>query len=102
MPLLRYQRYATSGPVVVDYFLTVTGDYDAGSSTTILELDPSLFPTVGEYAVVRATGSVQNWVNGTASWIGGSHSSGYIITGVSTGSRVIDGTTYACVLVTVG
>lgn len=101
MPLLRYQRYATSGTVVVDYFYTVTGDYDAVSATTVIELDPSLVPSVGEYAVVRATGSVLNWVGGTASWIN-PHPSGYTITGVSTGSRVIGGTTYACVLVTVG
>ena len=101
MPLVRVLRYQVSGPVLVDYFMTVTGDYDADSATTVIELDPSLVPSVGECAVVRATGSVVNWVGGTAGWIGGSHPSGYTITGVSTGSRVIGGTTYSCVLVTV-
>lgn len=99
MPLVRVLRLQQP---LVDYFMTVTGNYDAGSATTVIELDPSLVPSKGEYAVVRATGSVVNWVGGTATWIGGSHPSGYTITGVSTGSRVIGGTTYSCVLVTVG
>jgi hypothetical protein len=98
MPLLRIQRYAYT---LVDYFLTVTGDYDAGSATTVLELDPSLFPSVGEYAVVRATGSVVNWIGGSATWISGS-SPVFSILSVSTGTRNIGGTDYACVLVTVG
>ncbi len=102
MPLLRIQRYAVSSPAFIDYFVTVTGDYDAGSATTVLELDPALFPSAGEYAVVRATGSVVYWVGGSATWIGGTHPSGYSILGVSTGTRNIIGTDYACVLVTVG
>ena len=100
MPLLRIQRYAVSGPAFIDYFVTVTGDYDASSVTTVLELDPSLFPSAGEYAVVRATGSVVNWVGGSVSWIGGTPP--FPTTTVSTGTRNIIGTDYACVLVTVG
>ncbi len=99
MPLLRIQRYAVSGPV--DYFFTVTGDYDAQGVTTVLELDPALFPSAGEYAVVRATGSVVNWLNGSATWISGS-SPVFSILSVSTGTRTIGGTSYDCVLVTVG
>jgi hypothetical protein len=101
MPLLRIQRYAVSGPAFIDYFVTVTGIYDAQGVTTVLELDPALFPSAGEYAVVRATGSIVNWLNGSATWIG-THPSGYSILGVSTGTRNIGGTDYECVLVTVG
>ncbi len=100
MPLLRIQRYAVSGPAFIDYFFTVTGDYDASSATTVLELDPSLFPSAGEYAVVRATGSILNWVGGTVSWIGGTPP--FPTTTVSIGTRTIGGTAYDCVLVTVG
>ena len=101
MPLLRIQRYAVSGPAFIDYFVTVTGDYDAGSATTVLELDPALFPSAGEYAVVRATGSILNWVGGTATWISGS-SPVFSILSVTIGTRTIGGTPYDCVLVTVG
>jgi hypothetical protein len=100
MPLLRIQRYAVSGPAFIDYFVTVTGDYDASSATTVLELDPSLFPSAGEYAVVRATGSVVNWIGGSATWIGGTPP--FPTTTVSIGTRTIGGTVYDCVLVTVG
>ncbi len=100
MPLLRIQRYAVSAPAFIDYFITVTGNYDADSATTLLDLDPSLFPSAGEYAVVRATGSIVNWVGGTVSWIGGTPP--FPTTTVSTGTRTIGGTVYDCVLVTVG
>jgi hypothetical protein len=37
MPLLRIQRYAVSGPAFIDYFVTVTGDYDAAALDATLD-----------------------------------------------------------------
>ena len=104
MPLLRVQRY--SAPYVVDYFTTVAS-FDAsglfGPQTFTLDLDPSLFPYKGEYAVIRTTGAITNLASpiATASWTS-AHPSGYSILSVTTGARNIGGTTYNCILVTVG
>ena len=71
MPLLRIQRYKTSAGVIVeDYFLT-EGSYDAGGQSLVLQLDPSLFPSLGNYAVLRTTGTISNLaypIGPTATW----------------------------------
>lgn len=70
MPLLRIQRYKTTGVVLVDYFLT-EGSYDAGGESLQLQLDPSLFPSLGNYAIIRTTGAISNLaspIGPTATW----------------------------------
>lgn len=71
MPLLRIQRYKTSAGVTVqDYFIT-EGSYDAGGQSLVLQLDPSLFPSLGNYAVLRTTGTISNLaspIGPTATW----------------------------------
>jgi hypothetical protein len=71
MPLLRIQRYLSAiGIPLVDYFLT-EGSYDAGNQSLALQLDPSLFPTVGNYAIIRTTGAISNLaspIGPTATW----------------------------------
>jgi hypothetical protein len=59
MPLLRIQRYKTTGVVLVDYFIT-EGSYDAGDESLQLQLNPSLFPSLGNYAIIRTTGAISN------------------------------------------
>lgn len=104
MPLLRIQRYAVSGAVVFrDYFVTGPS-YDAQSQSVVLELDPTLFPSKGEYAVFYTTGAISNTltpVGPTATWIGGTHPSGYTLSAPYIGTRDIGGTSYNCILVTV-
>ena len=70
MPLLRIQRYKSSSVTVADYFVTVAS-YDAGSQPVAVQLDPSLFPTVGNYAILRTTGAISNLaspIGPTATW----------------------------------
>jgi len=65
MPLLRIQRYRPTGIALVDYFIT-EGSYNAGSQSLVLQLDPTLFPSLGNYAIIRTTGAI----SGLASPIG--------------------------------
>ena len=59
MPLLRIQRYKTSSGVTVNaHFLTV-GSYDANNEPVAFSLDPSLFTSLGNYAVA-VTGVTDN------------------------------------------
>jgi len=103
MPLLRIQRYKTSSGVTVnDYFLTV-GSYDANNEPVAFSLDPSLFMSLGNYAVLRTTGAISNLDSpiGTASWTGGSHPSGWSVSAPKLGTSVIGGTPYNVLYVTV-
>jgi hypothetical protein len=103
MPLLRIQRYKTSsGVTVTDYFIT-EASYDAGGESLTLQLDPSLFPTVGNYAVIRTTGEISNLASpiGTSSWTTGTHPSGYSVSAPKFGVSVIDSVSYNVIYVTV-
>lgn len=103
MPLLRIQRYKTSsGFTITDYFIT-EGSYDAGGQALVLQLDPSLFPTVGNYAVIRTTGGISGLaspIGPTATWTT-AHPSGYSVSAPILGNAVIDGTSYNIIYVTV-
>lgn len=105
MPLLRIQRYKASAvPGVVDSFVTGPS-YDANNEDVVLELDPALFPSTGEYAVFVATlGPIDNVlspVGPTATWIGGTHPSGYTLSAPFVGARTVGVGVYDCILVTV-
>jgi hypothetical protein len=102
MPLLRIQRYKTTGLTITDYFIT-EGSYDAGNQALVLQLDPSLFPTTGNYAVIRTTGAISNLATpiGTSSWTTGTHPSGYSVSAPLKGTAVIAGTPYNVIYVTV-
>jgi hypothetical protein len=102
MPLLRIQRYKTTGVVLVDYFLT-EGSYDVGNQSLVLQLDPSLFPTVGNYAIIRTTGLISNLASpaiGTSSWTS-THPSGWSVSAPKFGNADIGGTQYNIIYVTV-
>ena len=104
MPLLRIQRYKTSSGVTVnDYFLTV-GSYDANNEPVAFSLDPSLFTSLGNYAVLRTTGAISyldSPIGPTATWTGGSHPSGWSLSAPQLGTSVIGGTSYNVLYVTV-
>lgn len=102
MPLLRIQRYALSGTQVVDYFIT-EGSFDAGGQSVFFQLNPSLFPTIGKYAIIRTTGSISNLATpvGTAAWVGGSHPSGYSVSAPEKDVSTMSGTQYNVLYVTV-
>ena len=101
MPLLRIQRYKTSGLAVVDYFIT-EGSYDAGGQPVALQLDPTLFPSLGNYAVLRTTGAISNLASpiGTSSWTS-AHPSGWSVSAPQVGVSVIDSAQYNVLYVTV-
>lgn len=102
MPLLRIQRYKTSsGVTITDYFIT-EASYDAGGQALVLQLDPSLFPTTGNYAVIRTTGAISNLATpiGTSSWTS-AHPSGYSVSAPLKGTAVIDSVSYNVIYVTV-
>jgi hypothetical protein len=103
MPLLRIQRYKTSsGVTVTDYFITAAS-YDADDESIVLQLDPSLFGAVGNYAVIRTTGEISNLATpiGTSSWTTGTHPSGYSVSAPLKGTAVIDSVLYNVIYVTV-
>lgn len=100
MPLLRIQRYKASGLTITDYFVTV-GSYDAGSQPVAVQLDPSLFPTVGNYAILRTTGSISNLatpIGPTATW---TSADSRTLSAPKLGVSIIDGTQYNVLYVTV-
>jgi hypothetical protein len=100
MPLLRIQRYSASGLTITDYFVTV-GSYDAGSQSVAVQLDPSLFPTVGNYAILRTTGSISNLatpIGPTATW---TSADSRTLSAPKLGVSIIDGTQYNVLYVTV-
>lgn len=102
MPLLRIQRYKTSAGVVVvnDYFLT-EGSYDAGGQPLAIQLDPTLFPTLGNYAVVRTTGTISNLaspIGPTATW---TSADSRTLSAPRLGTAVIDSVLYNVLYVTV-
>ena len=101
MPLLRIQRYKTSGVTITDYFVTV-GSYDAGSQPVAVQLDPSLFPTTGNYAILRTTGTISNLATpiGTSSWTS-THPSGWSVSVPTLGTSIIDSVQYNVLYVTV-
>ena len=102
MPLLRIQRYKTTGLTITDYFIT-EGSYDAGGQSLVLQLDPSLFPTLGDYAIIRTTGAISNLaspIGPTASWTS-AHPSGWSVSGPKLGITTIGGTAYNVIYVTV-
>lgn len=102
MPLLRIQRYKTSTITVVDYFIT-EGSHDAGGRTLVLQLDPSLFPTTGNYAVIRTTGDISNLatpIGPTATWTS-AHPSLYSVSAPNLGVSIIDSVSYNVIYVTV-
>lgn len=101
MPLLRIQRYKTSGLAVVDYFIT-EGSYDAGGQPVALQLDPTLFPSLGNYAVLRTTGAISNLASpiGTSSWTS-AHPSGWSVSAPQVGVSVINSVQYNVLYVTV-
>ncbi len=102
MPLLRIQRYKTSsGITIIDYFIT-EGSYDAGGQAVALQLDPTLFPSLGKYAVLRTTGAISNLASpiGTSAWTS-THPSGWSVSAPQVGVSVISGTPYNVLYVTV-
>jgi hypothetical protein len=101
MPLLRIQRYKTTGIPLVDYFLT-EGSYDAGGESLQLQLDPALFPSLGNYAIIRTTGAISNLASpiGTAAWTS-THPSGWSVSAPLPGTADIGGTPYNVIYVTV-
>lgn len=101
MPLLRIQRYKTTGLAITDYFLT-EGSYDAGGQSLVLQLDPSLFPSLGDYAIIRTTGALSNLATpvGTSSWTS-THPSGWLVSAPQVGISTIGGTLYNVIYVTV-
>lgn len=102
MPLLRIQRYSSASRVTVnDYFVT-EGSYDAGGQSVVFQLDPTLFPSVGNYAVLRTTGAISNLATpiGTSSWTA-AHPSGYSVSAPKLGTSNISDTVYNVLYVTV-
>ena len=101
MPLLRIQRYKLSGLTITDYFIT-EGSYNAGGQAVAFQLDPSLFPTTGNYAIIRTTGAISNLATpiGTSSWTS-THPSGWSVGAPQLGTSIIDGTSYNVLYVTV-
>jgi hypothetical protein len=103
MPLLRIQRYKTSsGVTVTDYFIT-EASYDAGGQALVLQLDPSLFPTVGNYAVIRTTGEISTLaspIGPTPTWTS-AHPLGYSVSAPLKGTSIIDSVSYNVIYVTV-
>ena len=103
MPLLRIQRYrSASGVIIEDYFVTAAS-YDADGESIVLQLDPSLFGAVGNYAVIRTTGLISNLaspIGPTPTWTS-AHPSGYSVSAPLPGNAVIDGTPYNVIYVTV-
>lgn len=101
MPLLRIQRYKTSsGVTVTDYFIT-EASYDAGGQALVLQLDPSLFPTVGNYAVIRTTGEISNLaspIGPTATW---TSADSRTLSAPNLGTSIIDSVLYNVIYVTV-
>jgi len=101
MPLLRIQRYKTSSGVTVnDYFIT-EASYDAGGQALVLQLDPSLFPTTGNYAVIRTTGAISNLaspIGPTATW---TSADSRTLSAPLLGTAVIDSVSYNVIYVTV-
>jgi hypothetical protein len=98
MPLLRIQRYNST---VKGYFLT-EGSYDAGNQSLVLQLDPALFPYLGNYAIIRTTGNISGLASpiGTSSWTS-THPSGWSVSAPLFGSAIIGGTLYNIIYVTV-
>jgi len=100
MPLLRIQRYKVSSITVVDYFIT-EGSYNAGNQALVLQLDPSLFPTVGNYAVIRTTGAISNLaspIGPTATW---TSADSRTLSAPNLGTSIIDSVSYNVIYVTV-
>lgn len=100
MPLLRIQRYKASGLTITDYFIT-EGSYDAGGQALVLQLDPSLFPTVGNYAILRTTGSISNLaspIGPTATW---TSADARTLSAPKLGVSTIDSVLYNVIYVTV-
>jgi hypothetical protein len=85
----------------VDYFIT-EGSYDAGGESLQLQLDPDLFPSLGNYAVIRTTGAISDLASpiGTASWTS-THPSGWSVSAPKPGNADIGGTPYNVIYVTV-
>jgi len=105
MPLLRIQRYrsASGVPIVEDGYFVTAASYDADGESIVLQLDPSLFGAVGNYAIIRTTGTITNLATpiGTSSWTGGSHPSGWSVSAPKFGNADIGGTPYNVIYVTV-
>jgi hypothetical protein len=100
MPLLRIQRYKTTGIPLVDYFIT-EGSYDAGDESLQLQLNPSLFPSLGNYAIIRTTGLISNLaspVGPTPTW---TTADSRTISAPKFGNADIGGTQYNVIYVTV-
>jgi hypothetical protein len=87
-----------------DYFITEESSYDAGGQSIVLQLNPTLFPSLGKYAILRTTGSISSLadpIGPTATWTGGSHPSGWSVSAPTLGVEIFDGVPYSCLLVTV-
>ena len=100
MPLLRIQRYKTSGVTITDYFIT-EGSYDANGQPVAVQLDPSLFPTVGNYAILRTTGAISNLaspIGPTATW---TSADARTLSAPKLGVSIIDAVQYSVLYVTV-
>jgi len=100
MPLLRIQRYKALGLTITDYFIT-EASYDAGGQALVLQLDPSLFPTTGNYAVIRTTGAISNLaspIGPTATW---TSADARTLSAPLQGTATIGGTSYYVIYVTV-
>jgi hypothetical protein len=103
MPLLRIQRYKTvASDTVTDYFLTV-GSYDANNEPVVCQLNPALFTSLGDYAVIRTTGEISNLaspIGPPATWTS-AHPLGYSVSAPLLGNAIIGGTPYNVIYVTV-
>ena len=101
MPLLKIQRYKTTGIPLVDYFLT-EGSYDAGNQSLVLQLDPARFPSLGNYAIIRTTGLISNLaspaIGPTPTW---TTTDSRTISAPKLGNAIIGGTQYSIIYVTV-
>jgi hypothetical protein len=101
MPLLRIQRYrSATGIALVDYFIT-EGSYDANGESLQLQLDPSLFPSLGNYAIIRTTGAISNLaspIGPTPTW---TTTDSRTISAPLLGNADIGGTQYNVIYVTV-
>jgi autotransporter-associated beta strand protein len=78
--------------------------YNANNQSVVVEIDPTLVTALGDYAIFYTSGSISNTltpVGPTATWIGGTHPSGYTLSAPFISLRSVGGTTYNCIVVTV-
>jgi hypothetical protein len=99
MPVINVHRILPAN--TFDYFITAT-TFNGGSQSFTIELDATFITQPGEYAVVRSVNPLINYVGATASFVGSTSLTVRSVTASGTGDvRVINGTSYYCICVTV-